>query len=104
MLCCQSFLELCPLDWYYFDGKCWRFSPDDQKASWQAAQDICREASSGHGNLMSVHGNWDSSILMDAFSDDPWIGLTILGENNYQWVDGSPVNYLGWKEGGKSTS
>ena len=82
------------------DGQCWYWD-SQEKVPWASAQDIC-QADSGFGNLLSIHNDRDNAYAADfAYSGDMWIGLQIKAENDYEWVDGSTLDFQSWKENGK---
>ena len=76
------------------------FPPADEKAPFQAAQDKCQEGNP-KGNLVSIHSERDNNIIKYVTEHDVWIGLKINSKDNYEWLDGSPVDYQVWKDGGK---
>ena len=100
---CESPISVCPDDgtgthWYYYDGQCWLFPPADEKAPFQAAQDKCQEGNP-KGNLVSIHSERDNNIIKYVTEHDVWIGLKINSKDNYEWLDGSLVDYQAWKDG-----
>ncbi|RWS21636.1 mannose-binding protein C-like isoform X2 [Leptotrombidium deliense] len=57
-----------------------------------------------NGSMVTVHSEFDNSILRQAFAAD----LTLLGakrvENSFQWVDGKPHSFDSWKHGEPSNT
>ena len=87
------------MEWVYYDGQCWYQPPGDEKAPFQAAQDKCQEQNP-NSNLVSIHSERDNNIVRFAFNhDDLWIGLKTKAQDDYQWLDGTPVDYQAWKDG-----
>ena len=81
--------------WYEYKGNCYSFGED--RLSFYSAEEHCR---SNGATLLSVHSKDEVEFvegLMEnrRFYGRLWIGLNIFkGNRNYQWTDGSPVNYI----------
>jgi hypothetical protein len=90
---------VCPEQWYVYNGQCWYFSKEDEKAPWNSAQDVCK-AGSPLANLISVHSATDNAIVMDTTDSEAWVGLQINGDSDFTWVDESSVDFQNWLDGG----
>ncbi|XP_067930634.1 macrophage mannose receptor 1-like [Watersipora subatra] len=81
-------------NWRYFNDSCYYVS--DEKVSWHESNARCR----GMGAyLTSLHGNDEINAIFRGHRLNNYlvaIGLTRLGLKNWEWVDGSPVDFAHW--------
>ncbi|XP_041804638.1 macrophage mannose receptor 1-like [Chelmon rostratus] len=69
--------------------------PSVNKKTWYEARDYCRAIG---GDLLSIHSAAD--LKLQKRYDSVWIGLSAPDPiTGYVWSDGSPVNFLHWKDG-----
>jgi len=80
-----------------FAGSCW-FRRDSWTYTWSEAEDACRF----YGlTLASIHSQQEQDFVTDLTGGrQSWIGLTDAAtEGEWQWSDGTPADYLNWREG-----
>uniref|UniRef100_A0A914EG88 C-type lectin domain-containing protein n=1 Tax=Acrobeloides nanus TaxID=290746 RepID=A0A914EG88_9BILA len=98
----------CDSGWTFFNSTnaCYKTF---HNLTWHAAQKACL-ANGSH--LASIHSDDENSFIIEYTTtglllnvsqfyviDDLWIGLYDAGNNNYQWTDGTPLNYTKWASG-----
>ena len=98
LLVVSGVLASCPAGWKEFNSFCyWRSS---YATPWAFADEDCslEEASA---RLASIHSFVESAWVMETYDyADTWIGLNdIRLEGDFEWVDGSKVNYTFWGPG-----
>ncbi|KAM3624111.1 uncharacterized protein V6R79_019077 [Siganus canaliculatus] len=69
--------------------------------SWEHALRYCRE---NHNTLTSLDSETEHLLALTEIQQDPitervWIGLKYLADS-WMWVDGSPLEYQVWPQGG----
>jgi len=98
VLCCHA------SDWSLcFEGCCYYRTED--RVTWQDGYDICKAMG---GDFPSIHSKEEDDFVIHSVCRVDhrtrcWIGLhdhTNDGKWQFQWTDGSPVNYTNWYVGG----
>uniref|UniRef100_A0A672HJ19 C-type lectin domain-containing protein n=1 Tax=Salarias fasciatus TaxID=181472 RepID=A0A672HJ19_SALFA len=96
----------CPLFWYSFNGRCYRYFAADK--TWADAELYCVSLGA---NLVSIHSEEEHNFVKSLTGNfDPaqgwtWIGLNDIHKDlRYVWSDGSRVNFVFWNTGEPSNS
>ncbi|XP_051828478.1 low affinity immunoglobulin epsilon Fc receptor isoform X3 [Antechinus flavipes] len=86
----------CPEGWQFFQKKCYFFGKESK--TWSQAKFACINL---QGRLVSIKSREEQSFLTkNANNKGCWIGLRDLDiEGEFQWMDGSPLNYTNWSPG-----
>ena len=87
------FTDICPNDWTYFEGYCYRkVSSCD---SWSGSQGKCSVLGA---NLPSIHNQEENVYVQNLHSGEhSWLGLTdINSEGTFVWSDGTSFNFHYW--------
>ncbi|XP_064595387.1 macrophage mannose receptor 1-like isoform X2 [Liolophura sinensis] len=88
---CSGHLSL----WSFFKGNCYYVSKG--RRSFYDSRTFCVQ---NGGELVSIHDHDESDYVISKISrsttDSFWIGLNDIGENGYNWTDGSPLNFINW--------
>ncbi|XP_029026532.1 macrophage mannose receptor 1-like [Betta splendens] len=76
----------------------------EEMLTWEEALQYCRE---NHQSLASVASETEMLLIQKELTkivttDHIWMGLRFL-PNHWLWVDGKPLSYEAWGEGGKPT-
>ncbi|XP_056149770.1 macrophage mannose receptor 1b [Lampris incognitus] len=86
----------CPLDWSWFDSKCYRIV-NSQRDTWIEARRRCIAMG---GNLASIVSRHEQAFLVtrmaEAATSDLWIGLNSLRGDHFLWTDGRKRPYSNW--------
>ena len=86
-------------DWVAFGDHCYIFETGDIKSQVEARSDC--ELS--NAVLASVHGSTEMNFLRNRLkqttSGEAWIGMRKTLNKGWEWVDGSPVEFVNWKPG-----
>ncbi|XP_033624642.1 macrophage mannose receptor 1-like [Asterias rubens] len=91
----------CHDGWKPFGQFCYLFNPDKPIGSFNDAKFDCEE--NFGAQLVSIHSTQENyfitnNVVLPSFIGSVWIGLQ-KGNNGLQWTDGTPVDYVFWKEG-----
>ncbi|XP_071789140.1 macrophage mannose receptor 1-like [Asterias amurensis] len=93
----------CPDGWFQTITKCYKVfgGPSNQKTRTEA-QAECKKHN--NGNLAIILNSGEQALLsslMESDSESLWIGLSNIGSPNgqYQWSDGSKIDYTNWDRG-----
>ncbi|XP_077970679.1 uncharacterized protein LOC144425162 [Styela clava] len=86
----------CPTGWIPYGESCYLSVSDE--AIWEAAEAACEVFDS---NLVSIKNDVDQDFVWQTMTlsgqSDLWIGLnSIASPNEYQWTDGTFVQYTAW--------
>ncbi|XP_059102475.1 collectin-12 [Peromyscus eremicus] len=87
----------CPPHWKNFTDKCYYFSVE--KEIFEDAKLFCEDKSS---HLVFINSREEQQWIkkQTVGRDSHWIGLTDSEqENEWKWLDGTPVDYKNWKAG-----
>ncbi|KAM3623562.1 uncharacterized protein V6R79_012736 [Siganus canaliculatus] len=87
--------------WYKMPFFCINLRVTETKMSWERALRYCRE---NHNTLTSLDSETEhllalTEIQQDHITERVWIGLRYLADS-WMWVDGSPLEYQVWPQGG----
>ncbi|XP_061416055.1 macrophage mannose receptor 1-like [Lethenteron reissneri] len=86
----------CESGWLLHADSCYLFEHETLR-TFQAARDFCQQQA---GALASIHNEDEMSFIGAHVSDTAFIGLNdIVHEGTWEWVDGTPTDYLRWREG-----
>uniref|UniRef100_A0A914ENZ7 C-type lectin domain-containing protein n=1 Tax=Acrobeloides nanus TaxID=290746 RepID=A0A914ENZ7_9BILA len=101
---CPTFKAPCPENWIYWPErqKCYNYKTEN--ANFAQALSGCQQE---NASLISIH-DLQENLFVSSLTVDPkydtwiieviWIGLNDPSKNgNWQWVDGSPVDYTIWQ-------
>ena len=91
----------CGLGWHEFEGNCYKYiGSDREKFTWEEAKEGCI---SNRAHLASIHSVDEHRFIQtiiptyDSFSQFfPWIGAKYGSTGEWEWEDGSAVDY--WDE------
>uniref|UniRef100_A0A914R875 C-type lectin domain-containing protein n=1 Tax=Panagrolaimus davidi TaxID=227884 RepID=A0A914R875_9BILA len=91
--------SLCPSnDWVYFNetNSCYYWT---SSSDWATAEAFCV---SQNAHLASIHSSTEMDFLKFFYNGNIWVGLRtnkgpIQLNTEWQWTDGSPLDYLPWK-------
>ncbi|XP_076824515.1 macrophage mannose receptor 1-like [Clavelina lepadiformis] len=102
----------CPSGWKKVNTKCYKAFTKiyrRERKTWSAAREHCRSlggpGNPGKADLISVHDESQLSMIkttvLPYWVPGPvWLGLSDRNsEDVWQWSDGSPVDYVAWKDG-----
>ena len=88
----------CKSGWTKFAGGCYRYFGDsrldDQKKSWQDANDYCAQIWTGASLAIFPNQFYQSfaTSLMTYYTEKPWIGLVNAAQDrNFHWVSSNYV-------------
>ncbi|KAJ7326091.1 hypothetical protein OS493_028349 [Desmophyllum pertusum] len=94
----------CDKGWKSFDSKCLKLF-DDEKKSWQGAEDTCEESDA---YLVKIESKAKNTFLLDTFlqfdksetdNREAWTGLTDKEEEGkFVWTDGTSANFTKWAD------
>ncbi|KAJ3605426.1 hypothetical protein NHX12_027473 [Muraenolepis orangiensis] len=88
----------CPAGWLRFNHKCFLFK--DQKEDWSSARSWCEAQGAGLAVIDDQYENDFVSSYLKDLEGPAWIGMSDRrAEDQYVWVDGSPVLYAHWASG-----
>jgi len=87
----------CGSDEFLFGNSCW-WTEGGYPYTWAEAEDVCKAR---HMSLASIHSEEEQTFVFGLTEGSyPWIGLTdATTEGEWQWSDGTPVDYLNWFPG-----
>uniref|UniRef100_A0A8B9P6K9 C-type lectin domain-containing protein n=1 Tax=Apteryx owenii TaxID=8824 RepID=A0A8B9P6K9_APTOW len=98
----------CAKGWFPFDGRCYGFFP--QELSWRRAEGFCQRLGT-RTHLASIHSEEEHQAIISMLAssqpysdseeeeadDEVWIGLhRPLGRRNWEWSDGTKMDYGSW--------
>ncbi|XP_058863133.1 CD209 antigen-like protein E isoform X8 [Acipenser ruthenus] len=90
-----SDFRTCPCDWKKFSEKCYYFSKG--KRDWKKAEEFCYNQDAV---LAMVKTQQELNYIRSQVSTEYHLGLTDQeSENNWKWLDGSPVADSLWNSG-----
>ncbi|XP_013801306.2 struthiocalcin-2 [Apteryx mantelli] len=105
----------CAKGWFPFDGRCYGFFP--QELSWRRAEGFCQRLGA-RTHLASIHSEEEHQAIISMLAssqpysdseeeeeadDEVWIGLhRPLGRRNWEWSDGTKMDYGSWYREGFS--
>ncbi|XP_047218411.1 aggrecan core protein-like isoform X2 [Girardinichthys multiradiatus] len=85
--------QLCEDGWTKFQGNCYLHISDREE--WLEAEKRCRDLNS---HLVSIITPEEQQFVSASVQDYQWIGLNDKTvENDFQWTDGTPLQYENWK-------
>ncbi|XP_072021157.1 lymphocyte antigen 75-like [Amphiura filiformis] len=91
----------CPGNFGRFGDYCYLIDPDMRATSWSQANESCQALYGSH--LVSIHSDDERDLVKvhgAVFqATSMWIGMDIDMDGEFQWSDGSVVNYVDFMDG-----
>lgn len=86
----------CPQGWIGHEGSC--YTPFARGATWQEAEDTCRQLDSHLALSRSATENEFIAVEVGRPESRVWIGLRRI-EGEFAWSDGKKADYTNWRRG-----
>ncbi|XP_021021102.1 C-type lectin domain family 4 member A-like [Mus caroli] len=101
--CVEKVWSCCPKDWKPFGSYCY-FTSTDSRASWNKSEEKC---SLRGAHLLVIHSQEEQDFITRMLDTTAgyFIGLSDVGNRQWQWIDQTPYNYRAtfWHNGEPSS-